>query len=335
MQEPGCPGGEGVSGPDSSGRDARSGQGPEGTREIRERLNPGLGFFYSAGRTLARTRTRYQEVELVETPRLGRVLLIDGITQVSERDEYRYHEPLVHPALLAHPEPRTVLVVGGGDGGVLREVLRHRTVERADFAELDPEVASFSREHLAHVHGGAFEDPRVRPSFGDGRAFVEAAAPGTYDAVIMDMTDPAGPSRFLYTREFFEAVRRALSGPEAVFALHGESPVARPAAYACIGRTLEAVFPRVRAASAYVTMYGTLWSFRFASGRTDPSSLSREELERRISARMAVRPRLAVPELWPALFAPDPVLAEAAVHPDGRVITDGEPDFPDAFDPEG
>lgn len=310
--------------------------GPGGpVREIRERLNPGMGFFYSAGRTLARARTEFQDLELVETPRLGRVLLIDGITQVSERDEYRYHEPLVHPALLAHPGPRTVLVVGGGDGGILREVLLHGTVERVDFAELDPEVVAFARDHLAHVHGGAFEDPRVRPAFGDGRAYVESAAPGTYDAVIMDMTDPAGPSLFLYTREFFEAVRRSMSGPEAVFALHGESPVARPAAFACIGRTLASVFPVVRTATAYVTMYGTLWSFRYASGGGDPSALSRTELESRMALRMARRPRLAVPELWPALFAPDPVLSEADAHPLGRVITDSEPDFPDAFDPAG
>ncbi|HSV56964.1 MAG TPA: polyamine aminopropyltransferase, partial [Magnetospirillaceae bacterium] len=181
-------------------------------REIRESLSPGLGYFYEAGKTLARARTAYQDIELVETPRLGRVLLIDGVTQVSERDEYRYHEPLTHPALLANPAPRVVLVIGGGDGGTLREVLRHRTVERVDFAELDGEVIAFAREHLAHVHGGAFEDPRVRFSIGDGRAFVESAAPGTYDAVIMDMTDPAGPSRFLYTQEFFAAIRRILRG---------------------------------------------------------------------------------------------------------------------------
>ena len=305
-----------------SGGIGTGGRRPEKTdREIRERLNPGMGFFYSAGKTLAKTRTRYQDVELVETPSLGRVLLIDGITQVSEREEYRYHEPLVHPALLVHPGPRTVLVVGGGDGGVLREVLRHRTVERVDFAELDSEVAAFSREYLVHIHGGAFEDARVRSVFGDGRAFVEAAPSGTYDAVIMDMTDPAGPSRFLYTRRFFEEVRRILSGPRAVFALHGESPIARPAAYACIGKTLASVFPVVRTASAFVTMYGTLWSFRYASETSDPSTLSRDDLEARMAGRMQDRPRLTVPELWPALFAPDPVLAEA------------EPDFPDAFDP--
>ncbi len=315
---------------------AREGAGDgQVAREVRERLNPGSGFFYALGRTLARVRTRYQEIELDESPGLGRVLRIDGITQVSEKDEHRYHEPMVHPALLAHPDPRTVLVIGGGDGGILREVLRHRTVERVDFAELDEGVVAFSREHLGHIHAGAFDDPRVRTSYGDGRAFAEAAAPGTYDAVIMDMTDPLGPSRFLYTREFFQAVRRILRGDSAVFSLHGESPIARPAAFACIGLTLRAVFPVVRTASAFVPMYGTLWSYRYASGSSDPAALSPSELETSIARRMSAPPGFANPGMWPALFAPDPALVRAEAHPDGRIITDSAPDFPDAFDPEG
>lgn len=318
----------------SGGRAGEEGSREQGAsgREIREHLNPRCGYFYTVGRTLARRETAYQRIELVETPELGRVLLIDGITQAAERDEYRYHEPLTHPALLPHPDPRRVLVIGGGDGGVLREVLRHRTVERVDFAELDPEVVVFSREHLGHIHQGAFDDPRVRPTFGDGRVFVDASAPGTYDAVIMDMTDPVGPSRFCYTREFFAAVRASMRD-RAVFALHGESPVARPAAFACIGATLRAVFPVVRTAAAFVTMYGTLWSFRYASDGADPAALSVADLETRVAARMEGCPRLAAPRLWPALFAPDPVLAEAAAHPDGRIITDERPDFPDVFNP--
>ncbi|MBU0927079.1 MAG: fused MFS/spermidine synthase, partial [Spirochaetes bacterium] len=276
-------------------------------------------------------RTPFQAAELVETEALGRVLLLDGVTQVSERWEERYHEPLVHPALLAHPDPRRVLVLGGGDGGVLREVLRHRTVESVDFAELDPDVVAFCREHLGHVHRGAFDDARVRFRFGDGRAFVEAAG-ADYDAVIMDMTDPAGPARFLYTAEFFLAVKRSLRDERAVFAMHGESPAARPAAFACIGRTLRSAFPLVSTATAFVPMYGTLWSFRYASASSDPSALGRPELERRIAGRVEGPLAYASASMWPALFAPDPLLAEAEAHPDARVVADAEPDFPDAFE---
>ncbi len=308
------------------GRDAATG----GHRELRERLNAHAGMFYDIGRVIVEARTPYQDAELVETETFGRVLLLDGVTQVSERWEERYHESLVHPAMLAHPEPRSVLVLGGGDGGALREALRHRTVETVDFVELDPDVVAFSREHLTHVHRGSFDDPRVRFHYRDGRAFVEAAPPA-YDVVIMDMTDPAGPARFLYTKEFFAAVRRSLRDERGVFSMHGESPAARPAAYACIGATLRSVFPVVSAAAAFVPMYGTLWSFRYASATVDPSVPGRDELERRVAERMDGRPSFATPAMWSSLFSPDPMLAEAEADPLGRIVTDAEPDFPDAF----
>ena len=315
------------------------------TREIRERLNANQGYHYEAGRTLVSTQTQFQKAELVETNAFGRVLLLDGATQVSEKWEYRYHEPMVHPAMLAHPDPQRVLVIGGGDGGILREVLRHRTVQHVDFAELDEEVVRFSADHLAHINAGAFDDPRVHCVFGDGRAFVEAAAsskgcstqPG-YDVVIMDMTDPEGPARFLYTREYFTAVRKALRGGLGIFVMHGESPAARQAAFACIGRSLKSVFPVVSTATTFVPMYGTLWSFRYAVSATganvgmDPAAMSPAEVDARIAIRMDSVPLLAKGDMWPALFAPDPILAEADAHPLGREITDESPDFPDSFE---
>ncbi|MFH2115333.1 MAG: hypothetical protein ABIJ86_12590 [Spirochaetota bacterium] len=327
------------------------------TREIRERLNAHLGYHYDAGRTMVSAETPYQKAELVETGAFGRVLLLDGATQVSEKWEYRYHEPMVHPAMLAHPDPQRVLVIGGGDGGILREVLRHKSVWHVDFAELDEEVVQFSRDHLAHINAGAFDDPRVRCVFGDGRAFVQAAAssrgcgtqPG-YDVVIMDMTDPEGPARFLYTREFFAEVRKALRGGLGIFVMHGESPAARQAAFACIGRTLKAVFPLVSTATTFVPMYGTLWSFRYAMSNTgtdpralrdaesapglikDPAVMSPAEVDALIAARMDSVPVMATGAMWPALFAPDPIVAEAEAHLLGRVITDRQPDFPDRFE---
>jgi spermidine synthase len=359
-----------VQGPERQGRLTVALPKTDSSREIRESLNAHQGYHYDAGKTLVSTQTRYQNAELVETEAFGRVLLLDGATQVSEKWEYRYHEPMVHPAMLAHPDPRRVLVIGGGDGGILREVLRHRTVEQVDFAELDEEVVQFAADHLAHISAGAFEDPRVRCVFGDGRAFVETAAaavaqgsgtqPG-YDVVIMDMTDPEGPARFLYTREFFAEVQKAMRGGRGIFVMHGESPAARQAAFACIGRTLKSAFPVVSTATTFVPMYGTLWSFRYgvssaaaqaltvdgtdpvvdgtdhvvdpgSGGFMDPAAMSPAEVDARIAARMNSRPVLATGVMWPALFAPDPILAEAEAHPLGRVITDGKPDFPDSFE---
>ncbi len=229
-------------------------------REVREILNNDMGFFYSANALLAEEQTPYQEMELLDTSALGRVLLLDGVTQISERWEYRYHEPLVHPALLSHPLPRQVLVIGGGDGGTLREVLVHKTVEQVDFIELDEAVVRLARKELSSVHCGAFDDPRVRIQFCDGRSFVESAEP-VYDAIIMDMTDPVGAARYLYTREFFQAVSGIMCGPEAVFAMHSGSPIATPALFACIGQTLKSIFSIMCTSSTFVPMYGTIWSF--------------------------------------------------------------------------
>lgn len=349
MQDPDCQGRLMVAGTKAdTGRDGSTRE-ENAHREIREKLNAHQGYHYTAGQTLVSTDTPYQRAELVETEAFGRVLLLDGATQVSEKWEYRYHEPMVHPAMLAHPDPRRVLVIGGGDGGILREVLKHRTVQHVDFAELDEAVVQFSRNQLAYINAGAFDDTRVHCVFGDGRDFVQAAAsslgsstqPG-YDVVIMDMTDPEGPARFLYTKEFFAEVQKTMRGGLGIFVMHGESPAARQAAFACIGKTLKAVFPVVSTATTFVPMYGTLWSFRYGVSNAgteagagpiqNPALLTPAEVDALIASRMDSEPIMATGAMWPALFGPDPIVAEAETHVLGRVITDGQPDFPDSFE---
>lgn len=331
------------------------GAGP-GRRVLRERLSPASGWFYEVGRTIYKGATSFQDIELVETEEFGTTLLLDGAVQVMEKSEFQYHEPLAHIPLLAHPEPRRVLIIGGGDGGLLRETLKHRCVETVDFVELDEEVVSFSRTHLKALNGGAFDDPRVRTFFADGRAFVEAVADGSnpgeraggaggrapgeragaigggYDVILMDMTDPAGPSLMLYTREFFGAIRRALRDERALFAMHSESPETRPEAFSRIRRTLAAVFPTVRGAYAFIRMYGTLWSFAVAGDETDPRALSPDEAGRRLADRGVGPLKLVSGDTWTALLAPWPYIEELALRP-GPVSTDEAPEFPDAFDP--
>ena len=303
-----------------------------GRREIRERLAPGFGWFYEAGETLHAGRTKFQEIEVVRTASFGTTLLLDGATQVMEKSEFQYHEPMAHLALLAHPEPRRVLVIGGGDGGLVREILKHRCVEAVDFVELDEEVVAFSRRHLAALGGAAFEDTRVRLTFMDGRAFVEAAPPASYDVVVMDMTDPAGPALMLYTVEFFRAVARILKDERAFFVMHTESPETRPAAFARIRRTLAAAFPVVRGAYAYVRMYGTLWSFAVASPGQDAAEVPPAEIEARIIERGIGPLKLVAGATWAALFSRYPYVEDLLVG-SGEICTDADPAFPDAFDP--
>ncbi|MFP4114339.1 MAG: polyamine aminopropyltransferase [Spirochaetota bacterium] len=300
-------------------------------RIFTEYLNNHHGFFYTIKRSLYRGRTRYQQIELVETDEFGTVLLLDNITQVAEKGDWQYHEPMVHYPMLAHRKPERVLIVGGGDGGTLREVVKH-PVEHVDFVELDEEVVAFSREHLESVHQGAFDDPRMTLHFQDGRAWIENH-PASYDVIIMDMTDPFGPSRMLYTREFFELVRRALRTEEGVFTMHSESPVARPVAYRCIGRTLGETFRHVRHAYAFVQMYATYWSYAVASPATDIASLSGNQIDERLAARAISDLRMINGATWESMQVPLPYISRIPTNV--PIITDEHPVFPDHFSPEG
>ncbi|HUX12607.1 MAG TPA: polyamine aminopropyltransferase [Spirochaetia bacterium] len=298
-------------------------------RVFHEWLNRSSGFFYTVNKTLYKGKTRFQEIELVDTDEFGKVLLLDGVTQVAERNDWQYHEPMVHMPLLSHPRPEQVLVVGGGDGGILREVLKHPTVTHVDLAELDEEVVAFSREYLPEISGGAFDDPRVSFHITDGRAFVESCS-RRYDAVIMDMTDPAGPSEMLYTREFFSLVERSLRDDRGVFAMHSESPITRPVAYQCIRKTLGAVFGEVHSIFAFIQMYATLWSITTASQQTSPRNLPAGEVSRRIKDRGLSGLHMIDAENWQSVLAIPPYVAML----DGSgipVITDEKHSFPDNF----
>ena len=296
-------------------------------RILTEWLNRESGFFYTVNRTLHRGRTKFQKLELVETEELGNVLLLDDITQVAEKNDWQYHEPMVHIPLLTHEKPERVLVIGGGDGGILREVIRHRSVSQIDIAELDGEVIEFSRKYLPALGGGAFDDPRVTISVADGREFV-AAHPARYDVVIMDMTDPSGPSRFLYTREFFALVRASLRDERGLFTMHSESAVTRPATFARIRKTLQKEFRLVSTAHAFVQMYATLWSFSACSMSSDPTTLTAEEIDRRIADRGLTDLRVIDGVTWRAMHTAPPYIRRLDDE-DVPAITDAQPDFPD------
>ncbi len=298
-------------------------------RLFQEWLNGSSGFFYTINRTLHRGKTRFQDIELVETDEFGNVLLLDNITQVVQKNDWQYHEPIVHVPMLTHSNPEKILIVGGGDGGVLREVLRHPSVTHVDFAELDEEVIEFSRTYLPDINGGAFDDPRVAIHVTDGRKFVESKR-GTYDVVIMDMTDPFGPSRMLYTREFFEMVHRSLRSDEGLFAMHSESPITRPVAYQCIRKTLSSAFSTVRTLHTFIQMYATLWSITTSSAASDPIAVSAHEFDRRIADRGIAGLRMIDGQNLLALHVVPPYLDELE-SADAPVISDEHPEFPDHF----
>jgi spermidine synthase len=289
---------------------------------VAEWVSEGEACVREAKRILVHRRTRFQEFMVAELAGLGMSLVIDGKVQSSLLDEHWYHEALVHPVLLAHPCPRRVLVVGGGEGATAREVLRHRCVERVVMVDIDEELVNVAKELLAEWHRGAFEDGRLELVIGDGRRFVEEH-PGEFDAVILDVVDPTegGPAALLYTREFYEAVKRALRDRNGVVVAQATSPSLTPTVYATIARTMASVFNVVRPYITYVRSYNGLWGFVAASDGPDPARL--EDVDRLLKERVEGELRFYDSETHRWMFSlPKPVREGLSR---GRVATDEEP----------
>lgn len=220
---------------------------------------------------LHRSRSRYQDIAVYRTVQFGLMLALDGVIMLTETDEPAYHEMLAHPALLACPQPRRVLVVGGGDGGAVREVLRHRDVEELVLAELDEGVVATCRAHLPWT-AAALDDPRVRVAITDGSAFVAAQPAARFDAILVDAPDPVGPAAVLFGAPFYAECRRILA-PGGVLAVQSDSPFIVPATARNAVREFRRHFPAVRVCWAVVPTYaGNLWTFTLGSLGTDPAA---------------------------------------------------------------
>ena len=290
-----------------------------------EQLSPDFGFYLRTTGVLAERRSPEQHIEIVQTPLFGRAMRIDGCFMTSERDEFFYHEPMVHLPAISHGDVRQALVVGGGDGGAAHHLLRYPGMERVVLAELAREVIDMARQWLPAVHRGAFDDPRLELRLGDGRAFIEACE-GQFDQIVLDLTDPFGPAVALYTSEFYRACQRALR-PGGVLSLHIQSPIHRGKTMARIVASLRSVFGVVRPYLQYVPLYGTLWGMAMASDSVDPLTLPAREVDARL-ARHGLRDlRLYSGTTHHALLALPPFVQELLAQPadalhDGDVLDD-------------
>ncbi len=178
---------------------------------INETLYPDWGQRFRVKRELARVRSDFQDIAVFESFTHGRVMVLDGVIQITEADEFVYQEMLTHVPLLAHGSASRVLVIGAGDGGVLRRVLAHRNVARAVMVEIDGEVIRLARAHMPAIAGDAWDDPRAEVIVGDGIDHVRRAADASYDCIIVDSTDPIGVGEVLFTDEFYRHAARVLA----------------------------------------------------------------------------------------------------------------------------
>lgn len=213
---------------------------------LREPVEGGLEISYQCDRVVYSGRSRFQQIDIVDTWLHGRMLFLDGVGQSSERDEFIYHEMLVHPALFSHPQPRSVLVIGGAEGATIREVLRHPGIERVVMVDIDDQLIEVCKNHLPEWHQGSYSDSRLELVTGDGRRYVEECQE-TFDSIIVDLSDPleGGPAVLLFTREFYQLLRNRLAGGGAI-GIQGEGISPQEVAlHARMVNTLRAVFPVV------------------------------------------------------------------------------------------
>jgi spermidine synthase len=225
--------------------------------------------------------TAWQTLEVLDLEGPGRALILAGTLQTSVNEEFTYHEPLVHVPMFAHPNPHRVLIVGGGDGGALRHVLLHPSVDRALEVEIDQAVVEASLRFLPEISGGAYTDPRAELKIQDGAKFL-ADTNERFDVILIDSTDPVGPAAALISDEFLRHAHRALA-PGGLIAMQSGSPISQPREWHATVRGFKKAFRIVKPYLGYVPIYpAMLWSWVVGSDEVDPASFDELSLRSRL-----------------------------------------------------
>jgi spermidine synthase len=260
---------------------------PKSYKWFFETTTPVEGHMHAIVRTIVEVQTKFQHVEIMETAAYGKVLVLDGRMQSSQADEFIYHEALVHPGLLMlDAPPSSALVIGGGEGATVREILRYPSIRRVVMVDIDAEVVELCKRHLPEMHQGAFEDPRTEFRAEDARGYLERT-PDRFDLIVVDLVEPLeeGPACLLFTREFYQLVRDRLTPNGAMTMQAGMTKVGELDFFTSIHRTLREVFPVVAGYQTFISCFGIPWGF-IAAGRSEPRALSVNEVDRRIADRV-------------------------------------------------
>ena len=261
---------------------------PDKHRWFHDYVNPDITILHRIKEVIYSGQTKFQSIAIIDNDSFGKCLVLDGKIQSSEVDEFIYHETLVHPAMVTHPNPEKVFIAGGGEGATLREVLAHNTIKKAVMVDIDEEVVNICRHFLPSWHQNSFDDQRAELHFADARAYLEKND-AKFDVIIIDLPDPLekGPARLLYTREFYELAKQRLQ-PDGIISVQAESANwTQIANFVDIVNTLANVFPIVRPYQAHVPSFNSLWGFATASQKLDPQKLTPEEIDLKISTRIS------------------------------------------------
>jgi spermidine synthase len=246
------------------------------------------GHMHAIRRTIVEARTKFQHAEIMETHAYGKLLVLDGRIQSSQAEDFIYHEGLVHPGLLAtENRPESGLVIGGGEGATLREMLRYPSMRRAVMVDIDGEVVELCKRHLPEMHQGAFDDPRTEVRHEDARGYLEKTDE-RFDFISVDLVEPLeeGPACRLFTREFYALVRDRLTPGGAMTLQAGMTKLGELDFYTSIHRTLRDVFPVVAAYQIFISCFGTPWGFITATKKVDPRTQTPAMVDKIIAERL-------------------------------------------------
>lgn len=274
-----------------------------------ETLHNGFGQYFTVDKQLYRDKTEHQDLVIFENRAFGRVMALDGVVQTTERDEFIYHEMLTHVPILAHGYARNVLIIGGGDGGMLREVARHPAIEKIVMVEIDAGVVSFCKQYLPNHSSGAYEDPRFQLVIDDGVNFVNKTDL-KFDVIISDCTDPIGPGESLFTSAFYAGCKRCLADGGIFVAQNGVCFLQQDEAITSHQR-LNHYFRDVSFYQAAIpTYYGGIMTFAWASDNEALRQITPAIIQSRFAA-LALPCRYYNPAIHQSCFALPQYLIEA------------------------
>jgi spermidine synthase len=251
------------------------------TPRVIEYHSPGLAYFAEIDEYIEKKRTQFQEMILFKNRSLGKVLVLDDLFQTSEKDEFFYHEAIVHPPMLTHHDPRSVLILGGGDLGAAEEVLKYPCVERVLQIDIDREVVELCKKHLKSIHKDCYLDKRFEITYEDGFEFMEREGIEKFDVLIMDLTDPVGVCERLYTEEFYRNIFKNRMNQGGIIAMHLGFPFTIPDRSKRIHGALRQVFSDVKSYSNFVPLYGDPLLYAICGDRIH--LLLPEETDRKIA----------------------------------------------------
>jgi len=284
------------------------------------------GHMHAIRRTIVEAQTKFQHVEIMETLAYGKVLVLDGRIQSSQAEDFIYHEALVHPGMLASERaPESGLVIGGGEGATLREILRYPSIRRAVMVDIDGEVVELCKKHLPEMHQGAFEDTRSELRHEDARAYLERTSE-RFDFITIDLVEPLeeGPACLLFTKEFYTLVRDRLTPGGAMTLQAGMTKLGELDFFASIHRTLREVFPVVAGYQTFISCFGTPWGFITATKKVDPYRQDIATVDRLIADR--IKGPMAYWDGQTHQHAFNlPKHIRAAIDAQARVVTDAHP----------